>query len=225
MALERLLGLRVDLGAFYRLAARDRRLGPLVLRFRGVKPPRFPTLFEALANAIACQQVTLALGIVLLGRLGEACGLAAREENVAAFAFPRPEDLLRLKPHAMRRLGFSRQKIRALHELARTAARGQLDENEFAALDDATALERLSALPGVGRWSAEYALLRGLGRLHVFPGDDVGARNHLQRWLGRSAPLDYAGVERALKRWRRHCGMVYFHLLLRRLADEGTIAA
>jgi DNA-3-methyladenine glycosylase II len=43
---------------------------------------------------------------------------------------------------------------------------------------------RLRALRGAGRWTAEYVLLRGFGRLHAFPGDDVGARNNLQRWLG-----------------------------------------
>jgi len=224
-ALERLLGVRVDLGAFYGAAARDRRLGSLAARFRGVKPPRFPTLFETLANAIACQQVTLALGIVLLDRLAQACGLASPAHGSRACAFPRPEDVLALKCVRMRRLGFSRQKVQALRELAQAAAVGGLEERALAALDDRAALEHLRALRGVGRWSAEYALLRGLGRLHVFPGDDVGARKHLERWLGLRKPLDYAGVERALGRWRRYKGLVYFHLLLKRLADEGTLPA
>ena len=65
-ALEQLLGLRVDLTGFYRLAAGDERLGPLAERFRGSRPPRFPTIFETLVNAIACQQVTLTLGLRLL---------------------------------------------------------------------------------------------------------------------------------------------------------------
>lgn len=47
-------------------------------------------------------------------------------------------------------------------------------------------LPRLRELRGVGRWTAEYVLLRRLGRLHVFPGDDVGAQKSLARWLGRS---------------------------------------
>jgi len=224
-ALECLLGVRVDLGGFYRAAARDRHLGALALRFRGVKPPRFPTLFEALANAIACQQLTLAVGIVLLNRLAESCGLASPARNPPARSFPVPENLLALQAPGMRRLGFSRQKIRALHELAGAARDGRLDGKEFAALDDTAALVRLRALRGVGRWSAEYALLRGLGRLHVFPADDVGARNGLERWLALRKPLDYARTRRTLGRWRRYAGLVYFHLLLARLADEGTIIA
>jgi DNA-3-methyladenine glycosylase II len=76
---------------------------------------------------------------------------------------------------------------------------------------------------GVGRWTTEYVLLRGLGRLHVFPGDDVGAQKRLARWLGRSRSLDYAGVRRAVDRWQPYAGLVYFHLLLDGLAQAGVL--
>jgi DNA-3-methyladenine glycosylase II len=79
---------------------------------------------------------------------------------------------------------------------------------------------RLQTLRGVGRWTAEYVLLRGLGRLHVFPGDDIGARNNLQRWLGILEPLDYDGVQRVLARWQPFQGLVYLHLLLWGLHSE-----
>ena len=69
-ALERLLGLRIDLTEFYQFATHHRQLGPLARRFRGMKPPRFATVFEGVINAMACQQVTLTLGIRLLNRLG-----------------------------------------------------------------------------------------------------------------------------------------------------------
>src|SRR5215207_7883262 len=71
-ALARLLGLKTDLSGFYGLAERDPLLRTLVARFRGLKPPRFPTLFECLVNAIACQQLTLTVGIRLLNRLAKA---------------------------------------------------------------------------------------------------------------------------------------------------------
>ena len=104
-ALERLLGLRIDLTEFERFAAHDIHLGPLAQRFRGMKPPRFSTVFECLVNAIACQQVSLTLGIRLLGRLAEAFGLEASGEEIPARAFPRPEDLAGRKPEELRPLG------------------------------------------------------------------------------------------------------------------------
>ena len=85
------------------------------------------------------------------------------------------------------------------------------------------AIEQLCRIKGVGRWTAAYFLLRGLGRTHIFPGDDVGARNHLQRWLGLPGRLDYDGVRRALAGWEGFGGLIYFHLLLKSLVEKGTI--
>jgi DNA-3-methyladenine glycosylase II len=222
-ALERLLGLRVDLTPFYSFAARQGPLGRLAKRFRGMKPPRFPSVFESLVNAIACQQVTLTLGIRLLNRLGARCGAAFGEGDGVVHAFPRPGDLARLSPAELRPLGFSTQKGLALVELARSVADGALDLEALADLPDEEAIERLRELRGVGRWTAEYALLRGLGRLHVFPGDDVGGQHNLQRWLGLSGRPDYEGVRRTLARWRPYGGLIYFHLLLDRLALAGCV--
>ena len=75
----------------------------------------------------------------------------------------------------------------------------------------------------MGRWAAEYTLLRGFGRLRVFPGDDVRGRNNLQRWLRLKKPLDYEGARHALNQWRPYAGLIYFHSLLDRFAEVGMI--
>jgi DNA-3-methyladenine glycosylase II len=219
-ALTRLLGVDRCLDEFYDVAADDAGLGRLARRFRGLKPPRFPTLFEALINAFACQQVTLSLGLQLLNRLAETCARSRDISRDRAYSFPSPDDLAGLKPDELRALGFSRQKGEAIIELARGVATRRFDLDELGNLDDAAAVARLRSLRGVGRWTAEYVLLRGLGRLHVFPGDDIGARNNLQGWLGIQEPLDYDGVQRVLARWRSFQGLVYLHLLLWRLQPE-----
>lgn len=224
-ALHRLLGLTLDLVPFYRFATREPLLGELAQRFQGMKPPRFPSVFEGVINAIACQQFTLTVGIRLLNGLAIACGAAMGEGKATAHAFPRPEDLATMSPSLLRELKFSQQKSRAMIELARSVAGGSLDLEALVTLPDDAALARLQHLRGVGRWTAEYALLRGLGRLHIFPGDDVGARNNLQKWLSLREPLDYDGVGRTLKRWRRFGGLIYFHLLLGRLAEAGCLHA
>jgi DNA-3-methyladenine glycosylase II len=220
--LGRTLGLRADLTDFYRFASHDRKLRPLVERFRGIKPPRYPDLFEALLNAFACQQLSITVGLELLNRLARTYGVASPDGS--AHAFPHPTALAALKIDALRRLGFNRAKARAMIELARSVAGGRLDLESFAVLDDDAAVAALCALRGVGRWTAEYVLLRGFGRLHIFPGDDVGAQNALRRWLGRSSLSGYDAVERALARWRPWAGLVYFHLLLAGLAEAGELA-
>jgi DNA-3-methyladenine glycosylase II len=224
-ALERVLGLRVDLGEFYRFAAQDRRLGQLAQRFRGIKPPRFATVFEGLINAMACQQMTLTQGIRLLNLLAVDCGAVFGEGPEAFHAFPCPEGLAEMSVPDLRQLGFSRQKGRAMIELARAVAEGRLDLEALTFRPDDEVIDRLCELRGVGRWTAEYTLLRGLGRLHMFPGDDVGARNNLRRWLRLRKTLDYDDVRRVLARWDGYGGLVYFHLLLDRLEEAGYLSS
>jgi len=219
-ALARLLGLERDLSPFYRHAEGDPLLRTLAARFRGLKPPRFPTL-ECLVNAIACQQLTLTVGIRLLNRLAEAYGTTPGEGTSPAF--PLPTQLAGLAPEALKPLGFSAAKARSIVELATASSAGTFDPAGIERLDEGHAVAALLRLRGVGRWTAEYALLRGLGRLRIFPGDDVGARNNLTRWLDRRGPLDYAGVQAAVRRWQPFAGFVYFHLLLANLAEHGNL--
>ena len=223
LMVDRLLGTRIDLREWYRLAEGDRRLRSLAARFRGMKPPAFPTLFEALVNGFACQQLSLVVGLELLNRLAGLCNVRRETDGYPAYAFPAPHDVARLSPSSLQSIGFSAQKVRALLELARGIERHTVDLAALRHRGDDAVRSELRELRGVGRWTAEYVLLRGLGRLDVFPGDDVGAQNSLARWLRRPDGLDYAGVMRALANWRPYAGMVYFHLLLDGLSRAGEL--
>jgi DNA-3-methyladenine glycosylase II len=220
--LDRLLGLRIDLTDWYQTADSDSRLRLLADRFRGVKPPRFSTIFEALVNAFACQQLSLEAGLSLLNRLVTTC---SPRFGIPDNPFPAPDAVARLPPERYREIGFSRQKVRALLGLADAITQQELDLESLAKENDEVIGQQLRELRGVGRWTTEYVLLRGFGRLNVFPGDDVGAQKRFARWLGRSRPLDYAGVGNAVARWQPYAGLVYFHLLLDGLSQTGELAS
>ena len=148
--MNRLLGLSIDLTVFYEFSAADPMLGPLVQRFRGVKPPRFLNLFEALVNGIACQQITLTLGIRLMSQLAEKYGVAMNGPETLVHAFPRAEDLAAAEPTALHGLGFSRQKVQALLALADDTAEGRLSTEVVEAMSDEAARSHLLDLRGVG---------------------------------------------------------------------------
>ncbi len=188
-----------------------------------MKPPRFPTAFEALINAFACQQLSLEVGLELLNRLAVLCNVHVRAGSDAHYAFPGPGNIVRVPPSRFRALGFSRQKRRAATELARAITERDLDLDALGSELDEEVRQRLLTIRGVGRWTAEYVLLRGFGRLHVFPGDDVGAQKTLARWLGCTRPVDYAAVHRAVARWQPYAGMIYVHLLLDGLQQQGVL--
>jgi DNA-3-methyladenine glycosylase II len=180
-------------------------------------------MFEALINAFACQQLSLEVGLELLNRLATIASARFGTQRDGRYGFPTAHDVARLEPERYRTIGFSHQKVRAILDLARAIVGRELDLESIQGQDDSAVRQRLLELRGVGRWTSEYVLLRGLGRLHVFPADDVGAQKRLARWLGRSRPLDYAGVRRAVERWQPYAGLVYFHLLLDGLAQAGAL--
>lgn len=218
--LKRMLSLRTDLSDFYSFARRDKKLWELSQRFLGLKPPRFPDLFEALANGFSCQQLSLSVGIILLSRLAMNYGVPFQKGDSTVYSFARPDRLARSEVQKLRRLGFSRNKGRFLIELAQKVTQETLDLKQIENLDDKAALKELYQLLGVGRWTAEYVLLRGMGRLNVFPGDDIGARNKLRSVLNLRRSLDYEGVNRILRKWNPYGGFVYIHLLLDGLSQE-----
>lgn len=200
----RRLGVHVDVRGFHALAATEPRLAPVVRRLCGLKPQRYTTIWEALCNGVACQQVSLASGLAALGRLCDRCGRQAD----GLVALPTPLHVLCADLSA---LGLSRQKQGFLRSLAAAVVEGGLDG--LVHLPTATAYEVLTRLPGVGPWTAEYVLLRGLGRLDVFPAADIGAARSLATLYGVPHRLTPAEVRRMVAPWGEWRGVLYFCLL------------
>lgn len=213
-----MLGTDIDLTGFYSIAGRHRRLKQMAAEFAGLKPPRFASLYEAVVNGICFQQLSLAAGTALLNRL-TSFGPAHNSRR----AFPRPADLAEVEPGELKSLGFSTNKAIALTALSRAIIHEGLDLESLVSRPDEEVTEILDAVRGVGPWTAQYVLLRGMGRLSVFPGKDVGASRNLNRYFGFAAPLDFAGVQNYLSRFHPYEGLIYFHLLLKNLTERGVI--
>jgi DNA-3-methyladenine glycosylase II len=222
---SRILGLSIDLRDFYRLAREDAAIGPLVNRLKGMKPVRFPTNFEAFTNAVACQLVSLTAGMHVVNRIAAKYGRSSEVDGARLHACAEASDISRAEVEDLRALGLSRPKARYLIGLAQISTRSDPDFQSVESLDDAAAIAALSKFAGVGRWTAEYVLLRGCGRFNIFPGDDVGGRNGLRAFLRIEDDLDYDGVRKTLARWHAWGGFIYFHLLVNALADKGIARA
>jgi DNA-3-methyladenine glycosylase II len=225
-AVGRILGLEIDLRDFYRLARDDAKLGPLANRLMGMKPVRFPTNFEAFTNAVACQLVSLTAGLHVVNRISQKYGLAYEADGIEMHACAEAQDIACAEVEDLRGLGLSRNKARYLIGLAHLAATSESrDFGAIESLDDAAAAAALSEYAGVGRWTAEYVMLRGFGRLNFFPGGDVGGRNGLREWLGIRRELDFDAVDKLIRRWHPYGGFIYFHLIVNALVERGIARA
>ncbi|MBF6591372.1 MAG: DNA-3-methyladenine glycosylase 2 family protein [Ktedonobacterales bacterium] len=220
---ERMLGLRVDLAPVAARVAGDAHLAALFRRLAGMKPPRFPSLWVTFACVVPYQQVSLEAGVAVMNRVIQALGTRHLYEGQTYFGFPTPERFRAADVAMLRGRGLSAAKVRTLTHVAELILSGELTEAEIEPLEDAAAVARLTALPGIGPWSAHLVLLRGLRRLSVFPAGDSGASRNLRLLFDVPAD-DLPRLERALLEtlgpWR---GELYFLLLGRSLLARGLI--
>ncbi len=219
--LEMIFGLNCQLKDFYHFAKQDPHLDPLVMQFKGLKPPRFASIFEALVNAISCQQLSLDAGLEIQNRFVEYAGKNIRDLEGTFYAFPTPTEVANYSVSELNELGYSINKWKALLDLS---ARINKDGSLFDGLENQSNEEIIKFLcqfKGIGRWSAEYVLLRGFGKIEVFPGDDVGAKKNLKLLLHLKQNLDYQKIAKITQKWYPYAGLIYFHLLLDKLFNKG----
>ncbi len=193
-AVREMFSLDHPLEEFYRLVRREPALRGTESRFRGLRLPRDANLFEALLHSIVGQQLSVAAANALKRRLFERTEAFVTADGQAVPCVPRPDRLISLGPEGLRELGISRAKSRALSQLAADVERVEALVPALARATVRSAIDSLIELPGVGRWTAENALLRGIGRPDVFVAGDLGLRVALDKFgaIPRSAPESQA---------------------------------
>jgi DNA-3-methyladenine glycosylase II len=164
----KLLGAEFDLDAFTTWAADQPVLDELVPRLAGFRPPLAPGPFEALVTSITAQQVSLFSAFAIRNRFVERFG----GQVGLAWSFPTRERIARATEEQIVAVGFSRRKAEYVIGLAR----GDLDLDGLAALDDEEVRTRITAVRGLGAWTAEWFLARHLARPRAWPAGDLVLR-------------------------------------------------
>jgi DNA-3-methyladenine glycosylase II len=207
---ERVLGASADLRPFVAAHARDALLGPALAAHRGLRVAGAFDLFESLVNAVLTQQVNLQFAYSIRAELVRAYGRSARIDGERWLAFPAPAAIAAASEAELRGFRLSAAKAATLRRIAQACVEGALAEEPLAALSDEAAIDALVRWKGIGRWTAEVALIRGLGRLDVFPAGDLAVLKRLApAWLGRDA--SEAKVRAFAARWHpfRSLALVY----------------
>jgi DNA-3-methyladenine glycosylase II len=189
----------------------DRDMAPLLERFGELRIVRAPDLYEALLVAVIGQQVSVRAAQSVRRRLMQNLGTPVTVDNGPGrenhYPYPTPQQVIKVGELGLREQGLSRQKSTYLLEIANRAAMGELGREEFATLSDEDALRRLCEIKGVGRWTAEIALMRGLGRNDVFAAGDLGlqvAVQDLRRMRKRPSEKALRKIAERWKGWRSY---------------------
>jgi DNA-3-methyladenine glycosylase II len=173
------------------LAAAIARVGPCELTPTGHS-------FYTLADAIVSQQISIQAAAAIMRRLEAALGAIT------------PAAVLESSDEALRTAGLSGQKARYLRDLAAFAAGEGFAQ--LPGLDDEAAILALTAVKGVGRWTAEIYLLFALGRPDILPADDLGLRYAVQALYGLPAPPPAKTIRTLAEPWRPHRSVASWYL-------------
>ena len=171
-----------DLKKFRARVANDPLMSQLEAAHRGLHIARWPSVFEALVISILSQQISTVVAMTLKRRVVEKYGERLESGGETFLAFPRAEVLAEAAPQELRALGLSGSKVAAVTELAQKARDGELDESVLERDDNEALIARLTKLRGIGRWTAEWALMLHFGRTDVFPAGDLALRGFVVKY-------------------------------------------
>lgn len=208
---RRVFTLDHDVAPLLDAVASDPTFFPLAQRLDGLRPVLIPDPFEATLWAIIGQQITTQFAAKCKHALAELLGERIVVDGREYLVFPTPERVASAREEDLAAIQFSRQKIRYTLNVARLVADGALDLAEIARLPTDKAQARLERIVGIGRWTAEYVLMRGLGHRDVIPAGDGGLRRIIGQayGLGRSATEDE--VRQIAQRWTGWRGYAAFY--------------
>ncbi len=216
---RRILGLDLDLSAFYR-AATDPVLITLTPKLYGLRPTLSPGPFEMLVGSVCAQQVNLTFALIVRARLVRRFGAPVAVGGQTVYAFPEPSVLARARVVELRRMQFTVRKSEYIVGLARQVVSGTLDLDGLAALGNDEVIGALTAVRGFGRWTAEWFLARCLGRGDVCPASDLGVRRAFEHFYNRGRPLTERAIRRRAAAWGPHQNLAVHYLLMGRRMER-----
>ena len=214
----RLLGSDHDLVPFYRIAGADASLWPIVRQYRGLHPAHTSSVFEALVLAVLGQQISANVARVIRALMIESYGPSRSYDGVTYYAFPRPEDLAGLTVEQLREMKLSGRKAEYILGIAQAVLEpSPWGMDSLRDMADEQVTRKIEELRGVGAWTAQWVLIRALGRPDALPLGDLALRRVVSRLYFEGAEIDDAQLECFARRWSpwRSYATVYLFTALR----------
>jgi DNA-3-methyladenine glycosylase II len=206
-------GLDLDVGAFYRAVHEEPVLRGLVSQLYGLRPTLSPGAFEMLVGSVCAQQVNLAFAFTVRGRLVRRFGVPVPLEGDTLYGFPEPSVVAGAGVAELRNMQLTTRKAEYIVGLARAIVSGELDVEALRTQTNEEIIQTLTTVRGLGRWTAEWFLARGLGRGDVCPAGDLGVRKAFAHFYHRGREVSEETIRRRAAKWRSHQNLAVHYLL------------
>jgi len=210
-----LFNLDFDLEPFYKEAEKDDVMVFLTQKLRGLKSPTTPTIHEALIDSIVEQQISLKVANMLEERLIKGFGERLTLDKGVYYAFPTPQQLASASTHGIRECGLSQKKAEYIIDISRMIDDGKLDLEELKDhADSADIIKELDEIRGIGVWTAELTMIRGMQRLDAIPADDLGLRAVISHYYCNDHKISSNEARKIAENWGTWKGLASFYLII-----------
>jgi len=212
-SIQRIFNLDLNLLPFYAAAKGDRIMVRLTHLLRGLKCPSTATAFEALIDSIIEQQISLKAAWSMQRRLIETFGDALILGDRTLLIFPQAKRLAAAPIEQLRRCGLSGRKAQYVRDVSQRVSAG-LDLEAFRAYPDEEIVEELCKIRGVGVWTAEMTMIRGMQKFDAMPADDLGLRRIISHYYYDGKKISGVEARRTAQDWTPWRGLASFYLIM-----------
>jgi len=210
-----LFNLDLDLTQFYKEVNRDDIMSKLTEQLIGLKSPTTQTVFEALISSITEQQISLGAAFSIQKRMIKTFGDVAKINKGIYYAFPAPETLASATIGQLRMCGLSTRKAEYIRDVAALISNGNLNLEKFRSYEDTNEIiDELCKLRGVGAWTAELTLIRGMHKLEAIPADDSGLKKTISHYYYNDKKISSKDARSIAKKWGKWKGLAGFYLIM-----------
>lgn len=214
----KIFNLGLDLRPFYKEMKTDEIMSKIINQLNGLKNPSTHTLFEAVVNSIVEQQISLNAAHNIQNHLIKRFGSSIELYRQKYYSYPLPEDLAHLDLQKLRDCGLSFRKAEYIRDLSLNILNNEVDFNSLQRMNSTTEMiEELIKIRGIGVWTAELALLRGLGRLDAIPADDIGLQRVISHFYRDDAKTSAEEVREIASSWGKWKGLASYYLIVAEL--------
>jgi DNA-3-methyladenine glycosylase II len=186
----------------------------LTQRLRGLKSPTTPTVFEALIDSIIEQQISLNVAHSLEKNVIKTFGDTLKVDNAVYYAFPTPQKLASASVEKLRQCGLSFRKAEYIRDVSKLIADGKLDLEKLKSYENIKEIiNELCEIRGIGVWTAELTMVRGMQKLEAIPADDLGVRRCISHYYCNDRKISGEEARKIAEKWGKWKGLASFYLL------------
>ncbi|HBN21874.1 MAG TPA: DNA-3-methyladenine glycosylase 2 family protein [Holosporales bacterium] len=210
-----IFNLKFDLKPFYEALKKDRIFSRLAKEMYGLKCVTTPRVFEALIYSIAEQQISLNVALNIEKRLIKNFGDTSKIDNKTFYAFPDPNKLALGTVKQLRALGLTFRKAEYIRDISRLIADGKLDLEEFKNWDNSKDITKeLCKIRGIGVWTTEMMIMRGMNKWETMAADDLGLRRCISHYYCNDKKISGDEARETAEKWGKWKGLVSFYLMM-----------